>query len=190
MKMTSEETNDNDALLALTNVPESSSDEFNIPPFSMRSIILLEKINSPFVSDRVPIFDPSTGQQVTMTFDRWLEEQRILPGKLTPETHDKLRQQYAELNLEGQPVFERVIPSMEQVAEAFYVMLRQADSDIVIRLRDQAKWEQEVLEFTSTLTVDKLKTIAAKINYEMAKVNAAGGPQGPSSKKVTGPTPL
>lgn len=179
---------ENDALLDLTNPPDNSGDKFTIPPLSMRSLILLEKIESPFVGSRIPVLDMQTGQQVKLTFDRWLDDQNILPGNLSAETHDKLRDEYARLNLEGRPVFEKVIPSMEQVAAAFFVLLKQDQKNIVATIRDTVGFEQTVLDFASTLTPEKLTLIAGKINMAMARVNAAAGPEEQSSKKVDGPT--
>lgn len=131
----------NDALINLTNPVETES-QFRIPPLTMRSILLLEKINSPFTRQRPVKLNSITGEIV-----------------LDPETQE--------------PQYEDVVPTTEEIAQAFFVLINQQRPDILAQIKNAETFEQSVLEFASKLGFSELREIASAINTEMERLNVA-----------------
>lgn len=145
----------NKPLLALTN-PETGA--MQLPPLTMRAMLLLEKIESPFVAEPEPEVNPVTGEVV-----------------MDPET--------------GRPKTVARRPSIQQVAEAFFVLLNEDRPDILPIIRNES-WESIILEFASGLGMADLARIGQAINQQMMAINEAAAPLGggAGSKKPTGPT--
>jgi len=150
----------NDPLLNLTN-PGALAD-FKIPKLSMRSIMLLEKVDSPFIRSRAPVLNPNTGEPI-----------------LDPETH--------------MPKLDPIIPTMEEVVGAFYILINEERPDILDLINDNEGWERTIYAFASTLDIQTVKEISRNLSEQMKALNEAASSlpdKGSPAKKATGPTPI
>jgi len=144
-------------LLQLTN-PETG--DVDVPPISIRSAMLMEKIDSPYLRDPLPKVNPVTGEPV--------------------------------LDENGKLIMVPVAPSIQEVAETFFVLLKQDRPDILSIIRDPLKFEEITLQFAAALDPITIAKVGRKINENVARLNSAAvqlGGGGKGAKKETGDTP-
>lgn len=156
-------THEHDALLKSDETPSPEAAEtWELPPLSLRAIMLLEKIDSPFSRPAEPLLDDKGVIQ------------------LDPETNRPLFRESNE------------IPSMTQIVQAYYVLKNQADPTLSIILDDPHKFENAVLELAGRITPEKISALSEGISKAMTAVNDAakeqGLPEDTGPKGEAGPT--
>jgi len=161
-----------------------AGEEFQVPPLSMRSLLLLEKINSPFTAQPEPELNPVTGEPVMLP-----PQQSIDPVTGEPE-----------FDQEGNPVMAPAEMKMRQrpatltdIVQAFYVLTEQGDPMIMQIICDPERFENEIMHgFAPKLTPQTIQKIGAEINRRMMEMNDAVADSGATGreKKVTGPMPI
>ena len=153
-------------LLELGHAPE----EGTVPPFSMRTIMLLEKINSPFVREPEPERNPVTGELIMAPV------QEINPKTGEPAV-DEMGEPIYRKDIKGEPLMAPVmvppIPTIQEIVEAFFVVMKQEDPRILQIIRDDAMWESTVLQYGGNLTPSRIAEITGQLNERMAEVNQA-----------------
>ena len=91
------------------------------------------------------------------------------------------------MNAKGKPQRKPVMPTIEEIVQSFFVLQHQGRPDILQILRMDG-FEQVILEFGASLTMEKVKAISAEINSRFTAMNEASGPGDGSPKKVDGST--
>ena len=158
-------TNEHDPILAQAEAEKEKpepAESWDVPPLSLRSILLLEKIGSPFAQPAEPLLD---------------DDGAI---KLDPETQEPMIKPSA------------TIPTLTEVVEAYYVLKNQDVPGIGALIDDPQKFQNCVLDMASKITPEKIPLISEGISRGMGALNDAakaegmGGESGP--KDPAGPT--
>ena len=143
-----------------------------IPAITMRVILLLEKLNSPFTREPEAQRNPITGEIE-------LEPARDKKGNaiLGPGGEPRMV-----------PVMVGARPTVQEVMEAFYVVMKQGDPRILTTIRSE-DFESTILQYASGMTPVDVRRVSAQIGQRMMELNeaAAAVNGGQSPKKADGP---
>jgi len=127
--------------------------KWKIPPLSLKSVILLEKIKSPFVEKRMPECRKCKAQ---------FEDDRSM---------DDIRD---NVPIECPKCGSKYVPtvSVTELAEAMFVLIHQNDADIGSTVADGKQFGAEVLKMAGEITMQEMTKMTATISTAMTEVNA------------------
>ena len=126
--------------------------KWTIPPISLKSIILLEKIKSPFTKKRDPEC-PKCG--AIFDDDRPAEDIQKNEPIQCPKCEKKFQ----------------IMISVTDLSETLYVLMNQALPNIAEIVDDHKLFQREVLKMADQMTMDEMTEVTGTINTAMTNVN-------------------
>ena len=172
--------NENDALLETAAGVKTGKDKdgkWHIAPLTMRSVLLLEKVGSPFIIGPQPIYDADGTPRMQMVPIYDPNGSPVMEG-------DKPM-------MKPEPMMMPVTPTMEDIIKAFWVLTHAESPTIMETFRNQDEMERELYVFSGQLQMADVTEIGSQLNKRVSELNdASGGLDSVDTvvKKATGPS--